>query len=293
MDSLIMKISPVIIKLGSFEIRWYAICILVGALVTYFFAQRAMIKAGHPKAVFENLFLVAFPSGLIGARLWWCIADSGSPWKDGDILGFFRVWEGGLAIQGGVLLGAGVGIAVMLWKYKQVNVFFAMDAAISNILIAQAIGRWGNFFNQEVYGGCVDSSKLSFLPKFIQNQMESGNGGFGSYVGTGIACPVGESAQPLFLYEALINIVGWVVISLVLRKFWKKGRRLGDLSGLYLVWYGICRACLEPLRNSSYIMNGLGGWSVSFYTSLLFIAIGIVFIVLLRVFDRNKKLKVE
>lgn len=289
MINVLGKISPVLFEIGNFSVRWYALCILVGALLTLTFSQWAMKRGGYPKEIFETLFFITFPSGLIGARLWWCIADSSSPWHHGDFLGFFKIWEGGLAIQGGVILGVLVGIIVALKRYKKVNLFFAMDAAIPNILIAQVLGRWGNFFNQEVYGSCVNPSELSWLPNFIKEQMAGGNGGFGEYVGAGIKCSSDEIAQPLFLYESLINFVGWVLISIILRIFWKKGYHKGDLSGLYLIWYGVCRAILEPLRNPEYIMDGLGGASVSVYTSYVFIFLGVALMVFVRIKSKFKK----
>lgn len=288
MELFATKLSPVIIEIGNFSIRFYALFILVGALLTLVFSQWAMKRGGYPKHILETLFFIAFPSGLIGARLWWCIADSGSPWKSGDILGFFRVWEGGLAIQGGVILGAAAGIGYALWKFKDLDIRFAMDAVIPNILIAQALGRWGNFFNQEVYGACVKADTVNYLPAFIKNQMMGGNGGQGDYVGTGISCASDEMAQPLFLYESLLNIIGWVLITFILRIYWKKGYKRGDLSALYLIWYGVVRVIMEPMRNAEYIMDGIGGVPVSVYTSILFIVLGVALMIFLRIYDHKK-----
>ena len=287
------KISPVIIEIGNFSIRWYAIFILIGAVLTLVFSQWAMKRGGYSKDLLNTLFFIAFPMGLVGARLWWCIADSGSPWKNGDILGFFRVWEGGLAVQGGVILGAAAGIGYFVWKFKDASVRYAMDAVIPNILIAQALGRWGNFMNQEVYGACVDASSVNYLPGFIKNQMMGGNGGLGEYVGSGIKCSSSEMAHPLFLYESLLNILGWVIINFILRIFWKKGYHKCDLAALYLVWYGVVRVILEPMRNPEFIMDGLWGIPVSVYTSILFIVLGVAMMVFFRIYDHKHKQKLQ
>ena len=287
------KLSPVIIEIGNFSIRWYAVFIMIGALLTLAFSQWAMKRGGYSKDILNTLFFVAFPMGLVGARLWWCIADSGSPWKNGDVLGFFRVWEGGLAVQGGVILGAAAGIGYMIWKFKDASVRYAMDAVIPNILVAQAMGRWGNFFNQEVYGSCIKADTVNYLPGFIKNQMMGGNGGMSEYVGSGIKCSSDEMAQPLFLYECLLNLLGWALINFVLRIFWKKGYHKCDLAACYLIWYGVVRVILEPMRNQEYIMDGLWGIPVSVYTSILFIVLGVAMMVAFRIYDYKKKNKVQ
>ena len=288
---MLMKINPIAIKLGSVEIRWYAICILTGAFLAYLFSKIIFKKSGYGGEIADDIVLVALPAGILGARIWWCISDSGSPWHNGDFWGFLtKFTDGGLAIQGGVILGAAAGIAVVLIKYKNVPIRAAMDAVIPNILIGQALGRWGNFCNQEVYGAPVTADKLWFLPKFILNQMEGDlvNGvNVGEYkdLGASILYEKGLYAQPLFLYESLLNLLGLVLITVVLRKFWKK-RIDGDLSALYLIWYGAVRFFLEPLRSQEFIMSGFGKMPVSQFTSLLFIIGGILFMVALRVMPK-------
>ncbi len=285
---ILSKLNPIALKLGDLEIRWYAICILTGALCTYLLARYYFKKGGYDPNIADDIIVIALPAGIIGARIWWCICDSGSPWRNGDFWGFITEFaNGGLAIQGGVILGAAAGIGVVLTKYKNVNIFYAMDAVIPNILIAQAIGRWGNFFNQEVYGACVDYEALNFLPNFVQEQMRGDilngvNIGEWNIYSASIECLTTQAAQPLFLYESLLNILGLVIVSIVIRKFWTKGRKNGDLSALYLVWYGVVRFLLEPLRNQEFIMNAWGHMPVSQITSILFIIGGILFMVALR-----------
>jgi prolipoprotein diacylglyceryl transferase len=159
------------------------------------------------------------------------------------------------------------------------------DMIIPNILIAQVIGRWGNFFNREVYGACVDSDTLWFLPSFIKDYMRGG-----TVAGQYIACPTSQYAQPLFLYEGILNLIGFILITIVLRKI-LKGKYSGVLTSLYLVWYGTVRVSLEGLRNEMFIMRW-GNISQSILTSIVFIVVGVALLVYfyIRGYKENKTL---
>ncbi len=261
------------IQIGSFTIYWYAIFILTGAVVTYYVSQYFIKKDGYPHVTLENCFFIVFPAGIIGARIWY-VLSSLSEYQD-NWLNVFNFRLGGLAIQGGVTLGVLAGIWYFKKYYPKMALRYAMDIVIPNILIAQAIGRWGNFFNQEVYGACLPTAKFWFLPNFIVEQMSNG------------ICLAGYTAVPLFLYESLLNTIGFILITFVLRKFWKKGRHFGDLAALYFIWYGVVRALLEPLRDSEYIMY-IFGIKTSVATSIAFIIFGIVFMILSRRIDLRK-----
>jgi len=288
MSTLLMKISPILIKFDDEKmIRWYAICILVGALLAYLTSSYCFKKGGFSQDIPDTIICIAFPLGILGARAWWCICENGN--LQGMISEFA---EGGLAVQGGVLLGVISGVLVMLLKFKECKLMFAVDCVVPNILIAQSVARWGNFFNQEVYGACVDYDKLNFLPDFIHEQMRGDidpitHANVGEFKAdySYINCYTNQAAQPLFLYEGIINLIGWILISIILRKFWKKGRKDGDLGCLYFVWYGIVRMLMEPLRNSEFIMNswGTSTLSSSVITSIIFICIGIIGLILLRI----------
>jgi len=281
---LLDKLNRVAFMIGDIQIYWYAIMILIGALTAYITIREIVGKAGYSKDMIDTLFLVCFPVGIIGARIWWCIADASSPIYNGNFWGIFTDFRnGGLAIQGGVVAGVLCGILILKRHYKGVPISFIADSAVPNILIAQAIGRWGNFFNQEVYGECVDKSALSWLPQFIQDQMAGGGS---------IACSLEQAAVPLFLYEAFFNFIGWVLIVFVLRIFWKKGRKGGDLTAMYFLWYGIVRMIMEPFRNSEFIMNASGTASkltISVIVAIVFIVCAILYMVLIRVIKIKKK----
>lgn len=263
------------------NITWYSVIVLTGAIVAYliskYFYKKDELSKQHPDLM-ETLFLVAFPCGLLGARIWYIVSEL--DYYLADPISMIKVWEGGLAIQGGVLGGILAGYLVL--KYKHIDKSFRrmVDFIVPNILIAQSIGRWGNFFNQEVYGECIPKTSVSWIPDFILNNM---NGG-------AIYCRTGYVATPLFLYESILTFLGFIIISVIVRKLYTK-RVDGELGAMYLIYYGLVRIIMEPMRNETYIMRIFGNLSQSVLMSALFIMIGIGVIIYLEL--NRKKLKVE
>lgn len=227
-------------------VAFYAMFILTGAFLAYSLTEREFINIGKKKGFVEDVFIVAFPAGILGSRLWyvwgqWEIEFASEPlWK------IFAIWEGGLAIMGGALGGALVGILYVYFKRKDIPIIKALDFAVPTILVAQAIGRWGNFFNQEVYGAIVDVEGWMWLPTIIREQMTI-NGSF---------------RVPLFLIESMINLTGYFVIRFGVGQGLKKVIKPGDQALMYLVWYGLTRGIMEPLRNPIYNMGNAGDWSL-------------------------------
>jgi phosphatidylglycerol:prolipoprotein diacylglycerol transferase len=227
-------------------ITFYAAFILSGALLAYQLSEYEFIKRGKKKGFVEDVFLIAFPAGIVGARLWyvwgqWDLEFAGEPlWK------IFAVWEGGLAIMGGALGGALVGILYVYFKRKDIRIVETVDWVIPTILVAQAIGRWGNFFNQEVYGAVSDVNQWMWLPTFIREQMTI----------------FGEFRTPLFLIESFINLTGYFVLRWGVGVGLKRFIKPGDIALGYLVWYGLTRGIMEPLRDPTYNMGNQGDWSV-------------------------------
>ena len=147
----------------------------------------------------------------------------------------FAIWNGGLAIYGGLITGA-----IVLYIFadrKLINTWDFLDIAAPSVMIAQSLGRWGNFFNQEAYGAAVDN--LNYLPAFIRDQM---------YI-------EGSYRQPTFLYESLWNLLGFALI-LIFRRKWKSLRR-GHITAFYLIWYGFGRMVIEGMRTDSLMFFGL------------------------------------
>ena len=259
------------------NISWYSVIVLTGAIVAYlfckYFYKKDELYKTHPDLI-DTLFLIAFPCGLLGARIWYIFSEL--DYYLADPIRMIKVWEGGLAIQGGVLGGILAGYLVLKYKKIEFNFRRLVDIIVPNILIAQSIGRWGNFMNQEVYGACIEKSKVSWIPNFILNNMNGGR----------IYCFDGEVATPLFLYESLLTLFGFVLISIVIRKFYTK-KVDGELGAMYLIYYGLVRIIMEPMREEEYIMRIFGNVSFSILTSALFIIGGIIIIALLEIFRKK------
>ena len=221
-----LNINPVAFSVGGRDIYWYAIIILTGFLLGMFFCMRSAKKRNiNPEHVYD-IALYGLIFGVICARIYYVIFDFKS-FKD-NLLDIFKIWEGGIAIYGGII-GA-VLTAYVYSRIKKLNVYEMFDICCPGLLIGQAIGRYGNFFNAEVYGHETDF----FLGMSI-------NGG----------APV----HPLFLYESLWNVLGLVII-LLLRD---KKKVHGQVFYGYLLWYGAGRLVLEGMRQSEYILYAIDG----------------------------------
>ncbi|HAK05143.1 MAG TPA: prolipoprotein diacylglyceryl transferase [Firmicutes bacterium] len=257
-------------------ITFYALFILSGAVFVYFIADWRLQKDGYRKGYAENIFYVAFPAGILGARLWYVVGQWNTEFANRPFWKVFAMWEGGLAIMGGALFGAIAGILFIYFRRKDITIRHAADIGVPVILLAQGIGRWGNFFNQEVYGAIADVADWSFLPTFIQRQMTID----------------GQFRVPLFLIESIINITGYFVIRFAIGTGLKKYIVPGDLAMAYPIWYGITRVIMEPLRDPTYIMNNL--WS--YYWGMIFAGLGVLGIVALHLFhhfQNNKKTPIK
>ncbi|NLC41852.1 MAG: prolipoprotein diacylglyceryl transferase [Erysipelothrix sp.] len=224
------------VEIGGIGITWYAVLILLGALIAYYLTIRNFKKRGYKLELVDDLFYGGLISGVVGARLWYVLFSDFSAYLANPIrILDFR--EGGLAIHGGLF--AGVLYAVIYLHRKRYTFMRHADEAIYNILIAQGIGRWGNFMNQEAYGGVVDASFYNNWPDFIANNM---------FIN-------GEYRQPTFLFESILNITGWFLIHFVLRRTRKL--KEGDLAWAYLMWYGVVRFFIEGLRTDSLLLGDL------------------------------------
>jgi len=257
-----------------FQIAFYAIFIISGAfLVLYICDHKLYKKYGHHNLI-TTCFFIAFPCGIIGARIWYVIGN----WtRDGFNLNparIFYIWEGGLAIMGGAIFGIIAGIAVMIVykivnsRYKVIDYLLLVDIIVPTILVAQAIGRFGNFFNNEVHGQVVDISYWNWLPSFIKNNMHysSSSGSFYMYGDSTnpFSAPLDETHifAPLFLIEGMVNLFGYFFIEYGIMNLFgvKQSKKKdyhagGSLVGWYISWYGLTRVILEPLRSQAYNMG--------------------------------------
>ena len=246
------------------NLAWYALCILTGAVLVYVICDHRFYVEYGKHGILESTFFVAFPAGIIGARIGYVIGEwntqfAGEPWWK-----VFAIWEGGLTVISGALIGIIVGVLWFIWRNKKYSIWLAVDVIVPTILVAQAIGRWGNLFNCEVHGFEVLKSNWWFLPKIIAN-----NAVFSE--SNGFASP-GHIWMPLFYVEFLSNMIGYFVIRFAFGKGLRKYLELGDLAFGYLVWYGLTRVIMEPLRDTNYNMGQDGYWS--WLWSICFVLIG-------------------
>ena len=263
---------------GGLQIKWYGVVIVLGALLTWKVSDHRMYQVYGKHGLLDGCFLISFPAGVIFARVWYVIGNWNGDGAGGVIFSqeiqngnwwrLFAVWEGGLTILGGVVGGFIVGFIFMMTVRRDVDVRIAMDMAIPCIFLAQAVGRFGNLFNHEVYGQITSMANWPLLPTWIKNNMALGwfNGQ-----------PLSDQMYvPLFLIEGLVNMLGFFIIILVIPKIWKKKRALGSLSGFYFIWYGIVRMIMEPLRDRDFNMGANGMWS--FWNAMIYIIIGVALI---------------
>ena len=246
------------------NLAFYALCILLGAILVYFISDHLMYKEYGKHGICESTFYVAFPAGVIGARLWYCIGE-GMPINE-----WIRIWEGGLTVVGGALTGIVVGVAWFMWRNPKYSIFVAVDCIVPTILIAQTIGRWGNYFNCEVHGLEVSVEYFKWLPEIIRN-----NAAYSDALG--VYAAEGNIFLPLFLIEGLINMLGYFVIAHLFGKRLYKVLEPGDLGISYIIWYGMTRVILEPFRHSKFNMGGNGYWS--WIWCLLYVLVGSIAII--------------
>ncbi len=261
------------------EIRWYAICIIIGVIIALIFGIRWSKRLNIKEEYLYWGLALGLIFGLLGARLYFCLFNF-SYYKEEPWGIITNIGDGGLAIHGGLLATA---IFVIIYcKILKINIFKIVEIVAPGFLIAQACGRWGNFFNQEAHGGLVpgypdiDAQRIwlkSFLPNFIVNQMYIDDYNPGIVEATGYY-------QPTFLYESIWNLIGFILI-LLLRKFYKK-YQLGDALFFYLVWYGVGRFIIEFMRTDALI---LGTLKIAQVVSIIMILLGIVGFAIKRNFD--------
>ena len=154
--------SPkVFLQIGPFSIAWYAICIMIGGIFGCSVSARELKKNGYSTETIEDLFMGAFICGIIGARLWYCVFYDFNYYFSNPV-NLLKIYEGGLAIQGS-LVGGALFVGWYCWKHKM-NFFRTGDSILPHMLLCQTFGRWGNFMNQEAYGGIVSESLYAGWP---------------------------------------------------------------------------------------------------------------------------------
>ena len=236
----------------GFEIRFYGIIIATAMLIAIFLVQYLAKKRGINPDDIIILALVVIPFAIIGARLYYCIFSD----TNYTFITFWKIRNGGLAIYGGIIGGILAIILFCAFKKDFKLIIKLFDIIAPALILAQSIGRWGNFFNQEAYGNLVTNPKWQWFPFAVKIDV------FGGY----------EWHLATFFYESLWNLVGFVILMIV----FNKTKQLGTVTGTYLAYYGLGRMWIEGLRTDSLYWGVL---RVSQWLSIILVVIGLSILV--------------
>lgn len=250
------------LQIGPLRIYFYALCIILGIILAGVWTARRLGKRGGERGAVFDFLVWALVLGIIGARLYHVVTHWGDYFGPGkNPLDAFAFWQGGIAIFG-ALLGGAVGVLIAS-RITGIRFWSFADALVPGLLLAQAVGRLGNWFNHELFGGPTT------LPWGLE--IASSNPAFP------IGLPEGTLFHPTFLYEGLWNILGIVVLIAIERKF---KPRWGMFFAMYLVWYGVGRAFTESLRvDPSLLFLGI---RTNVLAALAAIVVGIVLFIVQR-----------
>lgn len=275
---------------GGFTIAFYAIFILSGALLVFALSDHLIYKYYGKHGLATTCFLIAFPMGLVGARLWYVVLDISKMGTSSQFItnpiSIFYLNQGGLGIMGGAILGIISGVGVMLYfkyikknpDYTKMKYLRLADFIVPAILIAQAIGRFGNFFNAEVHGNAIPIESLCWLPTFMKLNYQFN---YATQISN-----LNEAYLPLSTIETITNLCGYFIIYFGIVKGLGKYHAEGSGVGWYLVWYGATRAFLEPLRYGEFEYQA----SVTTSYFMIFGGLAIVAIFVVLKVLREKKL---
>lgn len=261
---MIATINPTAFHIFGIAIQWYAIIIVSGIVLVSWLATKEAVRVGLKEDDVVDMMLWALPISIVGARLYYVIFE----WQyyAQHPIEIFAIRNGGLAIYGGLIAG---GLVLYFYtRHHFINTWTFLDVAAPSVLLAQAIGRWGNFMNHEAFGEVTTKAFLMklHLPNFIIENM---------YID-------GAYRQPTFLYESTWNLIGFIVIILLRRKnqFFKRG----EVALTYILWYSFGRFFIEGMRTDSLMF--FGGLRISqILSAVLFI--GALSLIVIRRKNKN------
>lgn len=239
--------------LGPIPIRAYALCIITGVFAAIWLANRRWVARGGTPGEVADMAILAVPAGLIGSRIYHVATDHALYFGPGkNPINALKIWEGGLGIWGAIIGGA---LAGVFWcRHKKINMRAMADAVAPALLLAQAIGRWGNYFNQELFG------KPTTLPWGLEIDELHRPSGYEQYA----------TFHPTFLYESIWNLSVMGLIIWLDRKF-KLG--YGRVFALYVMGYTLGRGLVENMRIDPVELQNVGGLRFNVWVSIvLFIA---------------------
>lgn len=254
-----------LLDLGIVKIKWYSLFILIAIFTAYFIIKKESQKKKIPPDFIMNLFFYGVLIGIVGARFYYVIFNISYYLKNPKEI--LMIWNGGIAIHGAII--ATLIFLIIYSKKNNIKTLLMTDIIAVGLILAQAIGRWGNFFNQEAYGRIVSLQILKnmHLPKYIID---------GMYID-------GLYREPTFLYESILSFIGFIIL-IIIRKNPKL--RIGQITSIYLLWYGIERLIIETFRSDSLM---LGNLKIAQVVSIIAIISGIYLLIK----SKNNKLYIK
>lgn len=247
--------SPVAFTLFGRSVYWYGLIIAIGFILAYIYMSKRAPLYGLTADDTLDTVLWTLPVGVICARLYYVIFYW-ELYRDDPVSALY-IWEGGLAIYGGII--GGVITIFIVSRVKKLKFTAMLDTVAGGVLIGQIFGRWGNFFNREAYGELTDS--------FLKMGLDTGNGV--------------QYYHPTFLYESVWNLIGFIALH-----FYAKKRKFdGEVFLLYAAWYGLGRAWIEGLRTDSLWLFDTG-IRVSQLVAIVSCVAAVVIIVLVRLIKK-------
>ncbi len=255
----IHNIIPAVSADYRLDIKTYALCLLAGMIVATIWTSRRLTKRGAEPGIALDFALAAILIGIIGARTYHVLTHLGDYVGPGiNSWSVFYIWQGGIAIFGSII-GGSIGILIAS-RVTGLRFWSFADALIPGLLLAQSLGRFGNYFNHELYG------QPTTLPWGLV--IEKSNAAFP------VGLPAGTLFHPTFLYEMLWNLLGIAIILLLERQY---KLRWGKVAGLYFIWYGIGRVWFESIRiDPSDIIFGLRS---NVWGAIIAIVVGFVILI--------------
>lgn len=232
------SISHTAFSIGFLSVQWYGIIIVLGMALACLYAFWRMKSVPLVVDDMLDIALVCIPSGIVGARLYYVLTSLENYPTFWDV---FKIWEGGLAIYGGII-GGFIGVFAVC-RHKKKSLLRVLDCIAPGVMIGQLIGRWGNFVNAEAYGVI---GPYDFLGHTFDAAALAENNPF-------IMTVNGMYVHPTFLYESVWNLIGFLLIN----AFWKHKKYDGQILLLYLTWYGFGRAVIEGFRGDSLYIGSL------------------------------------
>lgn len=250
--------NPIAIRnlfgIQGLDIAWYGIIIATGIILGVTAALLEARRKGYKSDLLFDFLILALPLAIVCARIYYVAFE----WDnyDGDFYKMIAIWQGGIAIYGAII--GGVIAAAVICKIKKFPLLRLLDITAPGLILGQAIGRWGNFMNQEAFGNLITNPSQQFFP-------------YGVYIQN-----LGEWHQATFFYESMWNLGVFILLML----YRKKAKYDGNLIAMYFIAYGIGRFFIEGLRTDS--LYALPGIRISQVLSLVFIAGGIIYILVRR-----------